>query len=110
MALYEIALQVVPVLMIALFLDARTAAHPPLRARVQNRLYVGLCVGAFAVSLLVVAGVLRSGQATDAVVIAALTGCIILMAAQAWRHSSDVGRGRVTPGRDARLPGEQDQT
>lgn len=90
MALYEIALQVVPVLMIALFLDARTAGrtptHPPLRARVQNGVYVGLCVGAFAVSLLVVAGVLPSGRATDAVVIAALTGCISLMAAQAWRR------------------------
>ena len=90
MILYEIALQVVPVLMITLFLDTRTASDSPVGpgrwARLQNRLYVILCVSAFAVSLFVVAGILGQGQITQALVIGALMGCTILLAAPAWRR------------------------
>ena len=89
MILYENSLQVIPVLMIALFLDSRTTS--PVgpgrlqRADVQRRAYIVLSVGAFAVSLSVVSGILAPGSFTQAVVIGALMGCTVLMAAQAWR-------------------------
>ncbi len=91
MILYETSLDVIPVLMIALFLDTRTA--PPaatdrqLSAQVQQRAYIALSVSAFAVSLSVVSGILDPGRVTQAVVIGALMGCTVLMAAQAWRRS-----------------------
>ena len=88
MALYESALQVIPVLMIALFVDAgvatATARERPRRARAQKRAYVVLCVAASAVSLCVVSGILSPGRSAQAVVIAALMGCLVLLAAQAW--------------------------
>lgn len=92
MPLYEIAVQVVPVLMVALFLDTR-ASHPrpgsPHRwVRLQTRVYLILCVSAFAVSLLVVTDIIPTGRATEALVIGALIGCIVLMAGQAWRRFS----------------------
>ncbi|WP_157973811.1 hypothetical protein [Desertihabitans aurantiacus] len=50
MTLHEITLQVVPVLVIALFLDTRTTsratAGPPRRARAQHRVYLALSVSA----------------------------------------------------------------
>ena len=98
MALYEITVQVVPVLMIALFLDTRTAAPSPggpaVWPRVLNRAYIVLCVGAFVVSLLIVAGVFAPGRVTAALVIGALVGCISLMAAQAWTRFDTAARRR----------------
>lgn len=103
MALYEIALQVVPVLMIALFLDTRTASHistrTTWRTRAQHRLYVVLCVSAFVVSLLVVADILRHGRATEALVIGALTGCVSVMAGQAWLRFDGAPASRPDRGR-----------
>jgi hypothetical protein len=88
--LYEITVQVVPVLMIALFLDGRTARQRTARSagleRLQAALFLVLCVGAFVVSSLIVADVLDQGRVTDALVIGALIGCIVLMAAKAWRR------------------------
>lgn len=98
MTLYENALQVIPVLMIALFLDTRTAmsvtADRQRGTDVQKRAYIVLSVSAFAVSLSVVAGVLDPGKVTQALVIGALMGCTVLMAAQAWRRSE---RASVRP-------------
>lgn len=99
MDLYENALQVIPVFMIALFLDTRTspptAAGRRRQSKVQERVYIVLSVGAFAVSLSVVSGVLDPGRATHAVVLGALMGCTVLMAARAWlrtAHPSVPGR------------------
>lgn len=94
MILYENALQVLPVLMIALFLDTRATAsgvgERQRSAANQGRLYILLCVGAFAVSLSVISGLLVPGRVTQAVVLGALMGCTVLLAALAWRRS---GRG-----------------
>ena len=90
MMLYENSLQVIPVLMIALFLDTRTAtpfSSDRQRTDVQKRAYIVLCVSAFAVSLSVISGILDPGSLTQAVVIGALMGCTVLMAAQAWHGS-----------------------
>ncbi|WAP52212.1 hypothetical protein OL239_02585 [Arthrobacter sp. ATA002] len=91
MILYETTAQIVPVLMIALFLDTRTATattgRSPRSKRLQNRVFIVLCVGAFSASLLIIAGVLLDGVITQALVIAALIGCIALMAEPAWRRS-----------------------
>jgi len=96
-ALYEITVQVVPVLMIALFLDSRIALARTARSarseRIQTGVFLFLCVGAFAVSLLIVADVLEEGRVTDALVISALIGCIGLMAAKAWRRLTVAPRG-----------------
>ncbi|WP_157426307.1 hypothetical protein [Agromyces salentinus] len=98
-ALYEITVQVVPVLMIALFLDTRIAPARTARSasseRLQTVVFLFLCVGAFVVSLLIVADVLVEGRVTDALVISALIGCIGLMAAKAWRRLMGVGTGRA---------------
>lgn len=91
MAVYESALQVIPVLMVALFLDGgaatRAAAERSRRDQIQKRAYVALCVSAFAVSLCVVSGILDPGRSTQALVIGALMGCTALLAEQAWRGS-----------------------
>jgi len=101
MALYETTVQIVPVLMIALFLDTRTASSGASGSsrskRIQERVFIVLCVGAFAASLLIVAGVLPAGVTTQALVIAALIGCIALMAEPAWRRSRGVLRRRGDP-------------
>ncbi|KJQ52708.1 hypothetical protein [Microbacterium sp. SA39] len=98
-ALYEITVQVVPVLMIALFLDTRIALARTARSarseRLQTAVFLFLCVGAFVVSLLIVADVLVRGRVTDALVISALIGCIGLMAAKAWTRLT------AAPKRDA---------
>lgn len=83
--MYEATVQVVPVLMIALFVDARTStANPSRGTRIQNRLYIVLSVGAFVVALLTVARLLTPNRLTEAVVLGALIGCIVLLGAQAW--------------------------
>lgn len=95
MGLYEAAVQVVPVLMIALFVDSRTAT--PVReraARLQSRVYVLLSVVAFFVAILTVAEVLAPNQISAAVVLGALIGCIMLMGVQGWAR---FGRPSRTP-------------
>lgn len=87
-SLYDAAVQVVPVLMIALFVDARTAATATLWLRMQHYLYLGLCVSAFTLSLLILAGVVDGNPIAEGVVIAALLGCIGLLAGQAWTRLS----------------------
>lgn len=104
MILYETTAQIVPVLMIALFLDTRTATattgRSPRSKRLQNRVFIVLCVGAFSASLLIIAGVLLDGVITQALVIAALIGCIALMAEPAWRRSAARRSARTQSDRD----------
>ncbi|MFI2713961.1 hypothetical protein ACH495_27950 [Micromonospora sp. NPDC018662] len=81
MTLYEAALQVVPVLLIALFIETRSLDRQRSRAmrrweNVQDRLYAALGVVAFMVSLLVVAGIVAAGRLPMAIVIATLSGCM----------------------------------
>ncbi|MGX6607888.1 hypothetical protein ACWKSP_38050 [Micromonosporaceae bacterium Da 78-11] len=90
-ALYENAMRVVPVLLIALFLDTRSPDRRKSRlARwwedAQDRLFALLGVAAFMDSMLVVAAVVDDGQATAAIVIAALSGCIGLLLAKIWHR------------------------
>lgn len=85
MTLYEIASQVVPLLMIALFVDSRTVLSASRRADiVRSRVYVTLSTAAFIVAVLTVAGVLEPGVVTEAIVLGALLGCIVLLSVQAW--------------------------
>jgi hypothetical protein len=91
-ALYENAMQVVPVLLIAVFLDTRSSDDQPMSRRqrswerVQGRAFAVLGVIAFMVSLFVVAGVLDGADLTEAIVISALSGCISLLLARIWRR------------------------
>lgn len=87
--LYENAMQVVPVLLIALFLDTRSSDRRKSRiARwwedAQDKLFALLGVAAFMVSMLVVAAVVEGGKATAGIIIAALSGCTGLLLAKIW--------------------------
>lgn len=89
--LYENALQVVPLLLIALFLDRRIASTgTTARAfRVQrwsNKFSLTLNAMAFLVSLFIVAGVLQATSFTLAVVVAAVAGSIGLLCGQIWQR------------------------
>ncbi|MEU1364466.1 hypothetical protein ABZ356_32065 [Micromonospora zamorensis] len=84
MALYEMAMQVVPVLLIALFIDTRGTDRPTTGAmrrwtEVQDRLYAALGVVAFMASMLVVADIVAAGRVPAAIVIATLSGCMAML-------------------------------
>ncbi|GAA3767434.1 hypothetical protein [Micromonospora maritima] len=81
MVLYEGALQVVPVLLIALFIDTRSLGRQGSRTmrrweNAQDRVYAALGVVAFMVSLFVVADIVADGPVTKAIIIATLSGCM----------------------------------
>ncbi|MER7586490.1 hypothetical protein ABTW72_03040 [Micromonospora sp. NPDC127501] len=87
MVLYEGAMQVVPVLLIALFIEPRTIGRSANRtkrrwANMQDRVYAALGAVAFTVSMLVVAGVATAGRGPAAIVIATLSGCMGLLYAR----------------------------
>lgn len=98
MLLYESAMQVVPLMLIALFLDRRGSADgdltPRMRRwyRLQDKLIAVLCAAAFFISLLVVAGSFEPNQVFSAVVIAALAGSIGILFAQIWRRFDEPRR------------------
>ena len=84
MLLYEGAMQVVPVLLITLFIESRhadgQADHAKRRWTVmQDRGYAALGLAAFLVSMLVVAEIVPAGRITAAIVIATLSGCMGLL-------------------------------
>ncbi|VXC08716.1 hypothetical protein [Pseudoclavibacter sp. 8L] len=95
--LYEAALQVVPLLLIALFLDRRvTGDETTARARRWHRwsskfslLLNGI---AFMLSLFVVAGVIPAGSLTMAIVISAVAGSIGLLCGQIWQRIDEGGK------------------
>ncbi|ADB33453.1 hypothetical protein Kfla_4420 [Kribbella flavida DSM 17836] len=81
MLLYESAMQVVPVLLIALFIETRSVDPQASRAmrrwvNVHDRGYAALGIVAFMVSMLVVADIVAAGRAPAAIVIATLSGCM----------------------------------
>ncbi|WP_229399276.1 hypothetical protein [Micromonospora okii] len=96
MALYEGAMQVVPVLLIALFIESRTVDRSASRtkrrwANLQDRVFAVLGIVAFMVSMLVVAGIATAGRGPAAIIIATLSGCMGLLYTRieqrfAWDH------------------------
>jgi hypothetical protein len=89
--LYETTMQVVPLLLIALFLDRRPARVQGTEGsrtyeRVQNRIFLVLGLAGFMTSLLVVSGVVHPGDLTAMIVRAALGGCMFLLCTQIWRR------------------------
>lgn len=103
MILYEGALQVVPVLLIALFIETRDADRQGSRAlrrwaHVQDRVYAALGVAAFMVSLLVVADVLAAGRLPAAIVIATLSGCMGMLYVRILQRFDHGRRPDPTPG------------
>lgn len=90
--LYEGAMQVVPLLLIALFLDNRASTAEP-RSRLgrglmrfQDRAITVLCLIAFFASMFVLVGTVPITAFTDAIVIAALSGSIGLLFGTIWRR------------------------
>lgn len=88
--LYENAMQVVPLLLIALFVDNRslTDTGQTYQGRrwldLQNRAVAALCLIAFFTSVFVVAKVLPPSGVTNGIVIAALCGSIGLLFTFIW--------------------------
>ncbi|GMA32770.1 hypothetical protein [Litorihabitans aurantiacus] len=86
---YEGALQVVPLLLIALFLDRRmpvggATARSRRMQRWSSKFSLLLNALGFMVSLFVVAGVIVATSFTLAIVIAAVAGSIGLLCGQIW--------------------------
>jgi hypothetical protein len=95
--LYEGALQVVPLLLIALFLDRRipntgTSETSRRLQRWSSRFSLALNAVAFLVSLFIVAGVLDASSITVAVVISAVAGSIGLLCGQIWQRIDEGSR------------------
>ena len=89
--LYEAAVQVVPLLLIALFLDRRiandeTTATARRWRRWSNKFSLLLNAIAFMVSLFILAGVLPASSLSMAVVISAVAGSIGLLCGQIWQR------------------------
>lgn len=86
-------MQVVPLLLIALFLDRRSTADQTgtsrsakLWLRLQNRIIAVLGIVAFFASMFVIAGVFEHTTLTASVVISALSGSIGLLFSLIWRR------------------------
>lgn len=84
MVLYEGAMQVVPVLLIALFFDIPSIDRPASRtmrrwADMQERVYAALGIVAFMVSMSIVADIASPGRVPAAIVVATLSGCMSLL-------------------------------
>lgn len=92
MALYELTMQVVPLLMIAAFLDRPlNSSRPGNRAigwynRFENRATAVLGFTGFSVAVLIVADIKEPDGFTKPLVISALIGSIAILLAQIWRR------------------------
>ena len=90
--LYTTTMQMVPLLLIALFVDNRDddeRARTSRRRRWeqgQNKTYALLAVAAFFTSMLVVSDVIDSSRFTTGIVISALGGTMTLLLLQIWRR------------------------
>lgn len=97
--LYEGALQVVPLLLIALFLDRRMGgseqtAQARRWQRWSSRFSLLLNALAFMLSLFIVADVLPAGPLTTGIVISAVAGSIGLLCGQIWQRIDESAAGR----------------
>ncbi|GAA2230693.1 hypothetical protein GCM10010413_30270 [Promicromonospora sukumoe] len=95
--LYEGALQVVPLLLIALFLDRRitndaTTERSRRLQRWSSKFSLVLNAVAFLVSLFIVAGVISASSLTVSVVISAVAGSIGLLCGQIWQRIDEEPR------------------
>jgi len=100
--IYEGAMQVVPLLLIALFIDNRPNQPEP-RGRVaqglvrfQDRAIAVLCFVSFFISMFVLGGAVPVSGFTTAVVIAALSGSIGLLFSTIWRRFAATAGNRTT--------------
>lgn len=89
--LYESAMQVVPLLLIALFLDRRiandgTTERAQRWQRWSSKFSLLLSAVAFLLSLFIVAGVMAASSFTVAIVISAVAGSIGLLCGQIWQR------------------------
>ncbi|MBT2486437.1 MULTISPECIES: hypothetical protein [unclassified Microbacterium] len=89
--LYEAAVQVVPLLLIALFLDRRiandeTTARARRWRRWSNKFSLILNGIAFMVSLFILAGAFPASSLSMAIVISAVAGSIGLLCGQIWQR------------------------
>jgi len=89
--LYESAMQVVPLLLIALFLDRRIANDGTTEGakrwqRWSSKFSLLLNAVAFLLSLFIVAGVMTASSLTVAIVISAVAGSIGLLCGQIWQR------------------------
>jgi fucose 4-O-acetylase-like acetyltransferase len=96
--LYEAAVQVVPLLLIALFLDRRianeeTTARARRWHRWSNKFSLLLNAVAFMVSLFILAGVMPASSASMAIVISAVAGSIGLLCGQIWQRLDQEPQG-----------------
>jgi hypothetical protein len=106
--IYETTMQVVPLLLIALFVDRRgsAASSPGLRsrrwARAQDRIIAVLGFVAFFVSMFVLSQSIAHNSVTLAIVIAALSGSIGMLFGLIWTRFGSSG---AAEGGSARLAG-----
>lgn len=114
-ALYENAMQVVPLILIALFLEGRGASQEGLSRnaarwkRWQDKIIVVFGATAFMVSTLAVAGVFEPGRITRGVVIAAVAASVGLLFAQIWlRFERPRARRSSEPPVDPSAPAASD--
>ena len=89
--LYTTTMQMVPLLLIALFVDNRDDENRPDTRqrhwqRVQDKTYALLAVAAFFTSMFVTSDVIDSSRFTTAIVLAALSGTMTLLLLQIWRR------------------------
>lgn len=88
--LYTTTMQMVPLLLIALFVDNRIdedrSSTRRRWQRVQDQTYALLAVAAFFTSMFVTSDVIDSSRFTTAIVLAALSGTMTLLLLQIWRR------------------------
>ena len=106
-------MEMVPLLLIAVFIDNPGGEKRPSTARSlrwerrQDKVYALLAVAAFFTSLFVVSDVIDSSRATTAIVIAALSGTMTLLLLQIWRRF-DHGVGMTNVSTSDNQPGPPD--
>lgn len=102
LSLYQSAMEVVPLLRVALFLDDRAGDDEGMTARarswqrLQDRVFTVFGLVGFVLSMVVVACSVDESRVTRAVVLVALGGCTGLLFARIWRRFENHGRGRGT--------------
>jgi hypothetical protein len=95
--LYDNAMQVVPLILIALFLEDRGSvedrnARSRRWERLQDQLFILMGGAAFMVSMLVVSGVVPDGDVSLGIVIATLGLAIGLLFSRIWRRFERTNR------------------